>query len=315
MSIIITGASGHFGGLAVDRLLETVAPEDLILVTRRPDKLASYAARGCTVRAGDFDAPEGLVDAFRGGERMLLISGTRVGRRVGQHGAAIDAAERAGVRHIAYTSFIGAADPSNHSEAVGDHRGTEKRLRASGLSWTMLRDAQYADAVTDVMAPPVAVTGTMLSVAGDGRMGFVWREDCVAAAVAVLTGEGHGHKAYDITGPDLVSYREVAALIGEFTRRPVRFEITDVAGLYAMFDSLGIPREPVDDQVVQGNPWNSDDMVTFEVAVRDGLFAVVSDDVERLTGTPPRSLRSLFEARADALAAMGAACRSGPQGL
>lgn len=298
MKIAITGASGHFGRMAADRLLGAMAPDELILLSRTPAKLADYAARGCIVRSGDFDSPSDLPEALAGAERMLLISGTRVGKRVPQHGAAIDAARVAGVRHVIYTSFLGAGDPDNPSEAVSDHRGTEKLLGQSGLAWTALRDAQYADAVTDVIAPMVAASGVMVSATGEGRMPFVWREDCVEAAVAVLTGEGEENRAYDITGPERLPFREIAALAAEFTGKPVRYELTDADGLYAIFDALGVPREPVDNLVVGDNPWNSNDIVSLELAVRAGYFDIASDDFERLTGRKPRSLRALFEAKA-----------------
>jgi NAD(P)H dehydrogenase (quinone) len=141
----------------------------------------------------------------------------------------------------------------------------------------------------------------MTSVAGEGRMAFVCRDDCVAAAVAVLLGDGHANKVYHLTGPELVSYREVAALVSELSALPVKFTLTDVDGLYAMFDALGVPRQPVDDLSVNNFPWNSDDMVSFEVAVRDGHFALISDDVERLTGRRPKSLRALLEERRDTI--------------
>ena len=296
MAIIVTGASGNYGRAAVEKLLARVAAEDLILVTRRPERLADFAARGCQVRAGDFDQPKGLVEAFRGGERMLLISATRVGKRVGQHGAAIEAAKAAGVRQVAYTSFIGVT-PENQAEVVADHRGTEALLRASGLAWTLLRDSQYADAAVDGIAPAAIRSGRLLSACGEGRIAFVWREDCVDCAVAVLTGEGHENTVYGITGPELWSFPELAALISEASGQPVPFEPTDEDGLYAFWDSLGVPRQPVDDLVVDGIPWNSDDMVSFETAVRAGHFAIRTDDVERLTGRRPRPLRALFEAR------------------
>jgi NAD(P)H dehydrogenase (quinone) len=160
------------------------------------------------------------------------------------------------------------------------------------------------------MAPLIVATGEMTSVAGDGRMAFVCRDDCVAAAVAVLLGDGHANKVYHLTGPELVSYREVAALVSELSALPVEFTPTDEAGLYAMFDALGVPRQPVDDLSVNNFPWNSDDMVSFEVAVRDGHFALISDDVERLTGRRPKSLRALLEERRDTI--MAAATRMAP---
>ena len=300
MKLVITGASGQFGRLVIAKLLESVPPGDLILLSRTPESLAGLAEQGCVVRKGDFDDPAGLEAAFAGGDRLLLISGTRVGKRVPQHGGAIAAARKAGIAHVVYTSFLGAGDPDNTSEAVKDHSGTEELLRESGLVWTALRHAQYADAVTDVIAVMSVNNGRMLSVAGDGRMPFIWREDCALAAAAVMVSDGHENRAYNITGPELISFREVAAMIGEFTDQEVVLDLTDEAGLYAMFDAIGVPREPVENPAPGDVPWNSDDMVSFEVALRDGHFAVESRDFEALTGEPPRSLRALFTLRAEA---------------
>lgn len=305
MAIAITGASGQFGRGAADLLLKSVAPQDIILISRSPDKLASYAERGCSVRFGDFEDGYGLSEALRGAETMLMISGTRVGFREPQHTNAVRAAEAAGVRRVAYTSFIG-ADENNPSLAVKDHVFTERLIRSSSLEFTFLRDAQYADAVLEAMGPLAIASGRMICVAGDGSMAFVARNDCIASAAAVLTGEGHAGKIYEITGPQLVSYREVGQLIAEVSGQPVEFSLTDVDGLYAMFDGLGIPRQPIDDLSVNNFPWNSDDMVSFEVAVRDGYFAIRSDDVERLTGRVPQSLRSLLFANREALMAAAA---------
>lgn len=146
----------------------------------------------------------------------------------------------------------------------------------------------------------------MQSAAGDGKMPFIWRDDCVAAAVAVLLGEGHENKAYDLTGPDMISHRDIAALAAEFFGHPVAYRQISPKALYAIFDALGVPREPVDNFVASGNPWNSNDMVSFDVAVRDGHFAVESTDFECLTGRKPRSLRALFEAKAEDIRSAGA---------
>lgn len=305
MKIIITGASGQYGRLAVARLLKRVPAGDLILLTRRPEKLADLAELGADVRRGDFDEPMGLVDAFRDGERLLLISATRVGQRVVQHKAAIDAAVRAGVRHIAYTSVVGIA-PDNPALVTRDHGPTEQLLRDSGLAWTALRDSQYADAVVFQMAPNALANRRWLSSSGDGRIAVVAREDCVACAVEVLTGDGHKNRVYNITGPDLITYREAAAMAAEVAGSAIDYVATDDDGMYAMFDALGIPRQPVDDQVVAGIPWNSDDMVTFEAAVREGRFEVISEDVEWLTGRRPKSLRAMMEENAAMLRAAAA---------
>ena len=302
MKIIVTGASGNFGSAAVSRLLERVPAEDLIVVTRDPARLDRLAELGMTIRRGDFGDREALEAAFAGGDKLLLVSATKVGSRIPQHRNAIEAAAAAGVRQIVYTSFI-ASDDSNPSLAVSDHRGTETMLAASGLDWTVLRNSQYTDAVIEAMAPLALQRGRWIASAGDGKMAPVWREDCVASAVAVLTGDGHRNRKYDITGPELLSYREVAALVSEVAGRPIAFApVTDEA-MYEFFDDLGIPREAVPDQSVGDVPWSSDDMVSFEQAIREGHMAVISDHVERLTGRKPQSVRAFALERREQLQA------------
>jgi NAD(P)H dehydrogenase (quinone) len=293
MAVIVTGASGQFGRAAAEQLLEKIDPAELILVTRNPGKLADFAARGVQVRKGDFDEPEGLAQAFAGGDRMLLISTARVGGRVLQHRNAIEAAKAAGVRHLAYTSSAGMS-PENPAIVVRDHLATEEMLKASGMHWTFLRDNHYAEAVATAIAPRAVATGAWIASAGEGRVGSVSRDDCVACAVAVLTQPGHEDKAYDLTGPQTWSFREITQLLTELTGRPVEYRLVTDEGMFEMFDSLGIPRRPVDDQIVNNIPWCSEDMVTYERSVREGWFDVCTDDVRRLTGREPRSLRQVL---------------------
>lgn len=298
--IAMTGASGRYGRLATDKLIAQGRARDLILITRTPAKLADRAQAGCEVRYGDFDKPETLQAAMSGAGKLLLISGTRVGARVRQHKAAIDAAAAAGVGHIVYTSFVN-VEPANPAIVTIDHRETEYLIKASGVAYTFLRDAHYADAMILNAGPGFIASGVWLTSTKGAREAMVWREDCVDCAVAVLTQEGHENKAYPITGPNRESFAEVAAMLREITGHPVKLVETDDAAMYAHFDSLGIPREPVDDQTVAGIPWNSDDMVSFERSIREGFLDVCTDDVRRLTGRTARSVRELIEANADFL--------------
>jgi NAD(P)H dehydrogenase (quinone) len=295
--IAMTGASGRYGRLATEKLIAQGRARDLILITRAPAKLADCEKAGCEVRYGDFDKPETLRAAVSGADKLMLISGTRVGARVRQHRAAIDAAAVTGVRHIVYTSFVN-VDPANPAIVTIDHRETESMITSSGLAYTFLRDAHYADAMILNAGPGFIASGTWLTSTQGGREAMVWREDCVDCAVAVLTQDGHENKAYPVTGPNRENFTEVAAMLAEVTGRPIRVVETDDAGMYAHFDALGIPREPVDDQTVAGIPWNSDDMVSFERAIREGFLDVCTDDVQRLTGRRARSVRELIEANA-----------------
>ena len=296
----MTGAAGRYGRLATEKLIAQGRARDLILITRTPARLADCAQAGCEVRYGDFDRPESLRAALRGADKLMLISGTRVGARVRQHRAAIDAAEAADVRHIIYTSFVN-VEPANPAIVAIDHRETENLIRASGLAFTFLRDAHYADAMILNAGPGFIASGVWLTSTQGGREAMVWREDCVNCAVAVLTENGHENKTYPVTGPNRESFAEVAAMLAEVTTRPIRLVETDDAGMYAHFDALGIPREPVDDQTVSGIPWNSDDMVSFERAIREGFLDVCTDDVQRVTGRLARSVRELIHANADIL--------------
>lgn len=301
--IVVTGASGNYGRAFTDALIAKGRAQDLILITRTPEKLTDRVAQGCEVRYGDFDKPETLQAAVTGADKMLLISGTRVGARVVQHKAAIDAAAKAGVKHIAYTSFTGIDDPANPAEVRHDHIETEQLIRGSGMAWTMLRDAHYADAMILMAGPGVMQSGQWISNAGAGLEAMVWRDDCVAAAVAVMTSEGHEGQTYNITGPELQTFEEVTTILSEVTGKSITYVSVDDEQQYAMFDAMGIPRRPVDDQTVGGLPWNSDDMVTFGQAIREGFLEICSGDVEKLTGRPARSVRQMIEENVDFLRA------------
>lgn len=309
MAILVTGASGHFGGSAARKLLERVPPEELILMSRKPARLAEFAAAGCTVRYGDFDDPASLEAAAQGADRMLLISGLKVGYRIVQHGNAIDAAKRAGVRHIVYTSYIGAT-ADNPALIARDHYGTEERLKASGVAWTAMRDGMYADSMIEAAAPAALRTGKWYSTSFDGRVSFIDREDCVDCAVAVLTSAGHENRAYNVTGTELLTFRDLSRIIAEIAGAPIEFLAVSDDELYAHFDAMGIPREPLSEFNIDGYEWCSDDMVSYERALRAGHFAVTSTDVKALIGREPRPFRALAEALAEWLRAIAAEART-----
>ncbi len=298
--MIVTGASGQYGRAAVQGILAHAPPEDIMATTRTPDRLADLAELGVVVRKGDFDDPLALTRAFEGAEKLLMVSTGRVGRRLPQHRNAVQAAAAAGVRHIVYTSFIGAGGGSP-ALVVKEHGETEALLRQSGMIWTALRDSQYTEAMAEAAAPLAITNGRWISCTGDGKVGFVTRSDCVASAVAVMTTAGHRNTVYNITGPELLSFRDVAAIASAVSGRPIQYLDVDDETLYRHFDALGVPREALDDHTVNGFPWSSNDMVSFEQGIRGGFLAVLSEDVERLTGRAPRSLSSYFREQQDAL--------------
>ena len=158
MTLIVTGASGHLGRLVADALLERVDPAEVVLVTRHTRALRDLAERGVTVRYGDFDDRASLAEAFAGGDRALLMSTLAIGRRAAQHRAAIEAASAAGVRQLVYTSFPNPVPDHPVGPIATEHGETEEVLRASGLEWTILRNATYAELQVTPGAMAVGVT-------------------------------------------------------------------------------------------------------------------------------------------------------------
>jgi len=262
--IIISGASGNLGGLTVDELLARgVLPSRLILVSRTPEELKKYADRGASVRFGDFTKPESLAAAYAGGTRMLLIS-------VGASGGvtapdllkrAIDAAKAAGVKHIAYTSYVGITRGDMTGRAA-DHFATETALKQSGLQWTMLRNSIYMNNLV-AQAQRMVADGRAAIPPNESPIGYITREDCARAAAAVLATPGHEGKAYDITGSELLGVRQIAAAASAVTSKNI--------------------------DVVQGGSDTRPGFGRPEMAFTTTHF-------EELTGRRPTTVRELFQA-------------------
>lgn len=283
MKLAISGASGQLGQLVADELLKS--PEvDLVLATRTPDSLAGFAQRGAEVRHGDFTDPASLADAFAGSERLLMISTDLVGSRMPLHRAAIEAAVAAGVQQISYLSFL-APTLDNPAAAAAEHFETEKLIRESGLTWTFLRNSIYADLQAAELA--AARQGTIRTNAGEGRVAYVSRQDCAAAAAAVLAGGDHGGQAYDITGPQLLSARDRAALFAEMLERPVEVvDVDDEEAAEGIATATGLPLE------------ECRSFASYGRAIREGRFETVTGTVRELTGRAPQSLREVLDGAA-----------------
>lgn len=268
--IIVSGASGQLGRLVVKHLLARGVPaKNLILVSRTPEALQEFAKLGASTRFGDFSKPESLPAAFAGGTKMLLISiGFGGGPRPEAHKHAIDAAVAAGVKLIAYTSFV-AISGGDHSGIGTDHYATEEILRKSGVHWTFLRNSIYQDVLVGQAAKMVA-EGRAVVPANEVKLGYVAREDCASAAAAVLATPGHEDKAYDITGSELIGQREIAAAASAVTGRNIAVSDAD-------------PNAP------PGRAFAGPAATRVSTAVKD------------LTGKAPITLRQLFEAHKNAL--------------
>jgi NAD(P)H dehydrogenase (quinone) len=218
--------------------------------------------------------------------------------RQAQHRNAVEAARAAKIGRIVYTSFLGAGDPNINSFEIADHRFTEKLILDSGLAWNFMRNSQYGDAMAENQAAIAITTGKSIGNTGDGTVAFVARDDVAATAAALLQGRGMPNTAYDVTGPEAVNWRQVAAMITEISGVPI--EVVDLTDeqMYAMWDALGVPREATGDFSRSPVPWCSDGMVSLGRAIRLGQLSAVTDVVEQLTGRKPKSLRELMREKA-----------------
>jgi NAD(P)H dehydrogenase (quinone) len=282
--IIVSGASGQLGSLVIDELIaRKVAPENLILVSRTPntDHLKTYAAQGASVRFGDFNSAESLDAAYEGGTRMLLISiNGGGGNRPELHKVAIDAAARAGVKHIAYTSYVN-ADLNEDSTIAVDHRRTERFLQESGVAWTMLRNQIYANGLVE-QAVQIVRDGRYVTHTPDARVAYVTREDCAAAAAAVLATVGHENKAYNITGPDAIGPRELVALASEISGKPIELVVLSEAEYRAQLAASGVPAAAIDGTI------------SFAAELDSQYLREPSTALAELTGRPATSVRALL---------------------
>lgn len=287
--LLVTGAAGQIGRRVLDLLLAAKAGP-IIATTRNPAALADHAARGVEVRQADFENEAGLADAFKGAARALLISTDaldRPGRRIAQHLAALRAFEKAGIKHVVYTSFVNPTEGSRVLISV-DHRETEAALARSSFDFTILRNNVYMDML--MMALPQAVaTGQWFNARGSGAAAFVTREDCARAAAAALAAQTSGRTTLDITGPAALTSEQVAAIASRVTGRPVKH--------------VSLPPEALKEGMVKNGlpPPVADLLLSFDAAHLAGEFNVVTDAVLKLTGKAPQSVEEFLTANRAAL--------------
>ncbi len=280
--IAITGATGQLGRLVIDSLLKQVPAAEIVAAVRSPEKAKDLVAKGIQVREADYSKPATLDAAFQGVDKLLLISSSEVGQRAAQHQAVIDAAKRAGVKLIAYTSILH-ADTSPLGLAA-EHRETETAIKASGLPFVFLRNGWYTENYT--MSAPTAVQhGAVLGSAKDGRISSAARADYADAAAAVLASkDSQAGKVYELAGDTSYTLTDLAAAIAKASGKPVVYKDMPEADYSGVLVSVGLPK------------WLGDMLAESDVgASKGGLF----DDTKalsRLIGRPTTPLATVVEA-------------------
>jgi NAD(P)H dehydrogenase (quinone) len=277
MKIGVSGASGHLGNAVVSELLRRGGGHEIVAITRTPEKV-SAPAHG---RFGDYDRPESLAEAYPGLDSLLIITtvAPEPGKRGAQNVSAIDAAVKAGVKHIVFMSAVGTRHEEEPARGASYWRG-EQHLIANAPAWTILRMNFYAEAF--VQLAQVALRQGVLAGLAENRAAFVARDDVAAAAAGILVGDGHAGAIYNATGPERLSGAERAAVISEITGQPVAFRIITEDELRAGLTRAGLPAGAIN--IVAG----------IQASFTAGAFDIVTGDVERLGGRAPKPLRDVL---------------------
>jgi uncharacterized protein YbjT (DUF2867 family) len=280
--IIVTGATGKLGRRTVERLLDRIPADRVGVSVRDPRKAQDLADRGVRVRQGCFDDPDSLVHAFEGAEQLLLVSLDRTGGEcVTGHRTAIDAAVKAGVRRILYTSQMGAAHDSRF-QPCRDHAETEDMLRATGLPWTALRNGFYAASALQFLES-ARQTGE-ITLPADGPVAWTGHDDLAEATAAILTDEGRFEgPTPPLTGPAALDFDTVAEIATRATGRP--------------FTRTVVPDDAFREQAVAHGALApiADLLLSIFAAARNGEFSVVDPTLAELIGRKPAGFESLLE--------------------
>jgi len=237
--IAITGANGQLGGLVIKGLLETTPAEEIIAAVRSPEKAQALQNLGVQVREADYDRPETLAKAFRGVQKLLLISAVVPGQRLPQHRAVVDAAKQAGVKVIAYTSLLRA--DSSELVLAAEHKATEDYLKDSGVSFILLRNGWYLENHTAAL-PGALQNGVIIGSAGEARFASASRADYAGAAVVVLTQPGHENRIYELAGDSAFTPGDLAAEVTKQTGIQVAYRNLPAAEYEAALLGIGLPR-------------------------------------------------------------------------
>jgi NAD(P)H dehydrogenase (quinone) len=277
--IAVTGATGQLGGRVARRLAAAGVPQRLLV--RDPERAPRLP--GAAVVPASFSDGAAVRKALAGLETVLMVSASETADRVDQHRAFVDAAVAAGVGHVVYISFYGAA-PAATFTLARDHWATEQHIAASGVPCTFLRDNLYADFLPQM----VGADGVIRGPAGDGRAAVVAQDDIADAVVAVLRDPGpHAGRGYELTGPEALTLAEVATVITTVTGRPVSYRQETMEEAYASRASYGAPG------------WQLDAWVSTYTAIADGSLATVTTAISELTGHPATPLEQVLRNRGE----------------
>lgn len=282
MLYAVTGSTGALGTLVVRHLLALRVPAaSIVALVRDEAKASSLRDLGVEIRRADYNEPTTLPSALKGVDRLVLVSGSEVGKRFAQHRAVIDAAKTAGVKLVVYTSLVGADTSAN--PLAPEHKATEAHLRAAGIPFVILRNNWYTENYAGDLQY-ARVSGVIAAAVGTGRVASASRTDYAEAAARVVTEEGHEGKTYELTGTQAWDYAELARTAGEVLGRPVSFQNLSPADRQKALLAAGLPAGI------------ASFVTSLDQGIEAGTLARVSGDLATLLGRAPQTLKEGLKA-------------------
>ncbi|MBJ8347791.1 SDR family oxidoreductase [Antrihabitans sp. YC2-6] len=282
MSIAVTGASGQLGRAVVESLLSrSVAASEIVGLVRQPAKAADLVERGIDLRVADYAEPQTLSAALAGVDRLLLVSGSEMGKRVEQHTNVIDAAKAAGVGFIAYTSVLRAEE--SPLILAAEHKATEAVLVQSGVEYALLRNGWYWENYTNGLAGTVE-RGVLAGSAGNGRVAGAARLDYADAAAVVLTTDGHDGKVYELGGDERLTYAGLAAEISKVAGKEVVYQDLPQAEYAKVLEQAGLPAG------------YAHVLADSDAGIAAGALDVDTGDLQKLIGRSSTPVAEVFRA-------------------
>lgn len=279
-TILVTGASGQLGRTVISHLLQAIPASRIIALVRDTEKVKDLSAKGVAVRTGTYDDPASLLRAFQGVDTLFFVSASDLEKRVPQHRNVVEAAKQAGVRHVVYTSFQrkNTTATSPIAFVAEAHLRTEQWLRASGMTYTFLKNSLYMDMLPMFIGDQVLQTGTVYLPAGEGKGAYLTRGDMAEIGARVLLAPGHENKEYDVTGDSSVTLADIAALIGAASGKKIQYVSPPADEFKKTLLGAGVPEMMVN-------------IVTaFSVAIGQGEFEKTNPAVSTLLGRAPVSV-------------------------
>lgn len=277
--IVITGATGQLGRLVISALLKKIPANQVVAAVRNTEKAQDLAALGVTVRFADYNQPASWDVALQGAEKVLLISSSEIGQRAPQHQAVIDAASRAKVKQLVYTSILRA--PTSTLRLAAEHQVTEAAILDSGLPYTILRNGWYTENYA-MAATTAASQGAVYGCAGDGRISSASRKDYAEAAAEVLTNEHHINKVYELAGDNAFTMTEFSATLERLHGKPIKYVNLSEEAYKNALVGVGLP-EPFAALLADA-----------DTGIASGQLFEDGRQLSRLIGRPTETLEATF---------------------